>query len=103
MIHQTRFLPQAHRSTNKLFEEFVVDKPAVDANGKSSNPVRVTGRAVGARIATGKVRKVLDSSHLHSFKPGEVLVADTTTPDWEPVLKTAAAIVTNRGGELVNF
>jgi pyruvate,water dikinase len=56
------------------------------------------GRAVGARIATGAVRLVTDARHLAAFKPGEVLVADTTTPDWEPVMKTAAAIVTNRGG-----
>ena len=60
--------------------------------------VLATGRAVGARVATGPVRVVTDSHHLSSFRPGEVLVADTTTPDWEPVMKTAAAIVTNRGG-----
>jgi pyruvate,water dikinase len=61
-------------------------------------PVAVTGRAVGAGIAAGTVRRVVDASGLHRFRPGEVLVADTTTPDWEPVMKTAAAIVTNRGG-----
>ena len=60
--------------------------------------VLATGRAVGGRIATGPVRVVTDSHQLSSFRPGEVLVADTTTPDWEPVMKTAAAIVTNRGG-----
>ena len=58
----------------------------------------ITGRAVGARMAGGPVRIVKDARHLSSFRPGEVLVADTTTPDWEPVMKTAAAIVTNRGG-----
>ncbi|UEM06310.1 phosphoenolpyruvate synthase [Skermanella rosea] len=57
-----------------------------------------SGRAVGGRIACGPVRVVTDAHHLASFRPGEVLVADTTTPDWEPVMKTAAAIVTNRGG-----
>ncbi|MEQ8967692.1 MAG: phosphoenolpyruvate synthase [Azospirillaceae bacterium] len=56
------------------------------------------GRAVGTKIATGPARVVKDARHLSAFKPGEVLVADTTTPDWEPVMKTAAAIVTNRGG-----
>jgi pyruvate,water dikinase len=60
--------------------------------------VLVTGRAVGEKIAAGAVRLVRDTSELSSFLPGEVLVADTTTPDWEPVMKTAAAIVTNRGG-----
>jgi pyruvate,water dikinase len=58
----------------------------------------VTGRAVGARIAVGRVRVISDVEHLGDFRPGEVLVSDTTTPDWEPVMKTAAAIVTNRGG-----
>ena len=60
--------------------------------------VMVTGRAVGTKVATGPVRLVKSSGDLKAFKPGEVLVADTTTPDWEPVMKTAAAIVTNRGG-----
>ncbi|MCW5667651.1 MAG: phosphoenolpyruvate synthase [Piscinibacter sp.] len=70
-------------------EEFVLD-------GQGTPTVR--GRAVGARIAVGPVRRVADARQLAAFKPGEVLVADTTTPDWEPVMKTAAAIVTNRGG-----
>ena len=60
--------------------------------------VLVTGRAVGSRIAAGQVRLVRGAHELSGFLPGEVLVADITTPDWEPVMKTAAAIVTNRGG-----
>jgi pyruvate,water dikinase len=56
------------------------------------------GRSVGEKIASGPVRRIENLTHLAEFKPGEVLVADTTTPDWEPVMKTAAAIVTNRGG-----
>jgi len=56
------------------------------------------GYAVGTKIATGRARYIRDVAHLHEFRPGEVLIADTTTPDWEPVMKTAAAIVTNRGG-----
>jgi len=56
------------------------------------------GYAVGTHIATGKARYISDVAHLHEFQPGEVLVADTTTPDWEPVMKQAAAIVTNHGG-----
>ena len=56
------------------------------------------GRSVGERIASGAVKRIENPSHLAEFKPGQVLVADTTTPDWEPVMKTAAAIVTNRGG-----
>jgi pyruvate,water dikinase len=72
-----------------MLEEYVLDGTAA---------VRATGRAVGAKIATGKVRVVNSATQVAAFKPGEVLVADTTTPDWEPVMKTAAAIVTNRGG-----
>ncbi len=56
------------------------------------------GRAVGDRVATGRVRIVGSTDDLAAFRPGEVLVATTTTPDWEPVMKTAAAVVTDRGG-----
>ena len=51
-----------------------------------------------SKIASGRARVIADVSRLHEFMPGEILVADTTNPDWEPVMKTAAAIVTNRGG-----
>jgi len=58
----------------------------------------VAGRAVGDRIGSGKVRLIESVQQLHEFEPGEVLVTDKTDPDWEPVMKNAAAIVTNRGG-----
>ncbi|MDH3975714.1 MAG: phosphoenolpyruvate synthase [Deltaproteobacteria bacterium] len=61
-------------------------------------PVLARGRAVGEKIAVGKAHIIPDVAHLSRFNDGEVLVADTTTPDWEPVMKRAAAIVTNRGG-----
>jgi pyruvate, water dikinase len=61
-------------------------------------PVRVTGRAVGGRIASGKARVITDIAQLGQFQPGEILVADTTMPDWGTVMKIAAALVTNRGG-----
>jgi len=63
---------------------------------KGSGPVLVTGRAVGEKIAAGPVRVV--TGDLAAFRPGEVLVAEATSPDWEPVMKIAAAIVTERGG-----
>jgi len=56
------------------------------------------GRSVGEKIASGTVKRIENPTHLSEFKPGQVLVADTTTPDWEPVMKIAAAIITNRGG-----
>ena len=60
--------------------------------------VLTEGRSVGEKIASGVVRRIDNVTHLSDFQPGEVLVSDTTTPDWEPVMKMAAAIVTNRGG-----
>ena len=58
----------------------------------------VTGHAVGSKIAAGNARIIDNVEQLNSFNPGDVLVADMTTPDWEPVMKMASAIVTNRGG-----
>lgn len=66
----------------------------IDARGD----VLVQGRSVGDKIAVGPVRVIRDSHGLEAFRPGEVLVSATTTPDWEPVMKTAAAVVTDRGG-----
>jgi pyruvate,water dikinase len=65
---------------------------------KQSGNVIVKGHAVGSKIAQGQVRVIDHVAKLATFKPGEVLVADMTTPDWEPVMKSAAAIITNRGG-----
>jgi pyruvate, water dikinase len=61
-------------------------------------PVVVEGRAIGQKIGSGAVRILTDIAAMHEFKPGEVLVADMTDPDWEPIMKRASAIVTNRGG-----
>ncbi len=60
--------------------------------------VLLTGLAVGDKIATGTVRVIPNVAHIRDFKPGEILVTDITDPDWEPIMKNAAAIVTNRGG-----
>ena len=61
-------------------------------------PVLLTGRSIGSKIATGPVRVIPSASDLRHFQQGEVLVTDKTDPDWEPIMKKAAAIVTNRGG-----
>jgi len=58
----------------------------------------VTGRAVGQGVATGRVRVVATAADLEAFRPGEVLVARTTSPDWLPAMRNAAAIVTDQGG-----
>jgi pyruvate,water dikinase len=60
--------------------------------------VVVEGRAIGQKIGAGAVRVLSDIEEMDSFTPGDVLVADMTDPDWEPIMKRASAIVTNRGG-----
>lgn len=65
---------------------------------RGGGQVLLEGRAVGERAAGGTVRRVATASDLAAFRPGDVLVAATTSPDWEPVMKKAAAIVTDRGG-----
>jgi pyruvate, water dikinase len=60
--------------------------------------VLVEGRAIGQRIGAGPVRVLQSVDAMHEFIPGDVLVAEMTDPDWEPIMKRAAAIVTNRGG-----
>ena len=65
---------------------------------KGKAKVLVTGQAIGTKIGQGKVHYINDVSELNSFKEGEILVADTTNPDWEPIMKIASAIVTNKGG-----
>jgi pyruvate,water dikinase len=72
----------------------LVDEYRLAARGE----VRASGRAVGGKIAAGRARVVTDVAELVHFEPGEVLVADTTMPDWGTVMKVAAAVVTNRGG-----
>ena len=65
---------------------------------KERGKVLITGRSVGEKIASGPVRVVKSVEFLREFREGDILVADKTDPDWEPVMKKAAAIVTNRGG-----
>ncbi|MHC8400075.1 phosphoenolpyruvate synthase [Pseudomonas sp. MDT1-17] len=65
---------------------------------KETGTVLVEGRAIGQRIGAGKVRIIKDVSEMDKVQPGDVLVSDMTDPDWEPIMKRASAIVTNRGG-----
>ncbi len=60
--------------------------------------VILEGRAIGQKIGAGAVRVMTSIEQMHEFTEGEVLVADMTDPDWEPIMKRASAIVTNRGG-----
>jgi pyruvate,water dikinase len=88
-VVQARPETVASQQRAQFLEEFTL---------KASASALVTGRAVGTRIGSGAARVILSAAHIGDFKAGEVLVTDSTTPDWEPVMKRAAAIVTNRGG-----
>ncbi|RME85985.1 MAG: phosphoenolpyruvate synthase, partial [Planctomycetota bacterium] len=79
---------QSRKDLSKL-EEYVL---------KEKGEILVEGKSVGSKIGSGKVRVIMDIKKIHSFKKGEVLVTDMTDPDWEPIMKKASAIVTNKGG-----
>ncbi|MBU2612410.1 MAG: phosphoenolpyruvate synthase [Nanoarchaeota archaeon] len=77
------------RKDSNVLEDFVL---------KKKGEILVTGKSVGSRIGSGKVRVIKNVSGINSFKKGEVLVTEMTDPDWVPIMKKASAIVTNRGG-----
>jgi len=88
-IVQARPETVASQRSGTALESYVLD---------GQGEVLTEGRSVGEKIASGVARRIDHVSHLSDFQPGEVLVSDITTPDWEPVMKIASAIVTNRGG-----
>ncbi len=75
-----------------------VQRYRMGEKGTQSKTVLIEGRAIGQRIGAGPVRVLRSVEQMHEFVPGDVLVADMTDPDWEPIMKRASAIVTNRGG-----
>jgi pyruvate, water dikinase len=88
-IVQARPVTGITQNRGAVLEEYVLGE---------KGPVLASGRAVGERIAVGPVRLISSSAQAGEFQSGEVLVTDSTTPDWEPIMRRAAAIVTNRGG-----
>lgn len=79
-----------HAQANKqMLEEYTL---------KGAGKKLVEGVSVGSKIGQGKARVLKDVTHIHDFQKGEVLVTEITDPDWEPIMKIAAAIVTNSGG-----
>ena len=88
------YILQARPETVQSRAGTTIEKHRLTERGE----VRVEGRAIGAKIGAGPVRVLTDLEGMHDFVPGEVLVADMTDPDWEPIMKRASAIVTNRGG-----
>jgi pyruvate,water dikinase len=85
--------PETVQSRGGSLERFKMPQDARDAA-----EVVVEGRAIGQKIGAGAARVLTGADQMGDFNPGEVLVADMTDPDWEPIMKRAAAIVTNRGG-----
>ncbi|HSG02946.1 MAG TPA: phosphoenolpyruvate synthase [Marinobacterium sp.] len=83
--------PETVRSQTK---QTVIERYLMKETGK----VLIEGRSIGHRIGSGPVRLVSSLDEMHHVQPGDVLVTDMTDPDWEPVMKRASAIVTNRGG-----
>ncbi|WP_434633297.1 phosphoenolpyruvate synthase [Chromobacterium sp. CV08] len=90
------YILQARPETVKSQEDRKDTLRRYRLNGKSE--ILCEGRAIGQKIGQGTVRTIRDASEMDQVKPGDVLVTDMTDPDWEPVMKRAAAIVTNRGG-----
>ncbi|NRQ50755.1 phosphoenolpyruvate synthase [Aeromicrobium stalagmiti] len=88
-IVQARPETVAARADARTLTRFIV---------QSHGEVLSRGRSVGDRVAHGRARVITDPKQLKDFQPGEVLVSEMTTPDWEPVMKMAAAVVTDHGG-----
>ena len=88
------YIVQARPETVKSRTGNVMERYLLKEKGK----VLVEGRAIGQRIGSGKVVVIHDIAEMDKVRPGDVLVSDMTDPDWEPIMKRASAIVTNRGG-----
>jgi len=88
------YILQARPETVKSRSGQVMERFRLESSGE----VLAEGRAIGQRIGQGKARVVDDIADMHEVEAGDILVTDMTDPDWEPVMKRAAAIVTNRGG-----
>ena len=88
-ILQARPETVVSRTDGNVMRRFMLDEPGT---------VITVGRAIGQKIGAGRVRVMTSLAQMDSFEPGDVLVADMTDPDWEPIMKRASAIVTNRGG-----
>ncbi|MEO5344667.1 MAG: PEP-utilizing enzyme, partial [Gammaproteobacteria bacterium SHHR-1] len=94
------YIVQARPETvhsQQLSEETMQIQTHILAPGQEKS-LLLRGTAVGEKIASGRVRRIATAAEFSTFEEGEILVTDITDPDWEPVMKKAAAVVTNRGG-----
>ncbi len=89
------FIVQARPETVHANQDFSKVKEYLPLEKKTAI---VTGASVGSKIAVGKARVILDAAHIGDFRKGEILVTTMTDPDWEPIMKIAAGIVTDKGG-----
>ena len=92
------YVLQARPETVQSRATGALERYRMPKESTSGAEVLVEGRAIGQKIGAGAVRVLTDVDQMSDFRSGEVLVADMTDPDWEPIMKRAAAIVTNRGG-----
>jgi pyruvate, water dikinase len=92
------YILQARPETVKSQAAGKVEQRYKITGDRSKNTVLTEGRAIGQKVGTGPVRLVRSPAEMDQVQPGDVLVTDMTDPNWEPVMKRAAAIVTNRGG-----
>ncbi len=89
-IYIVQARPETVQSRDKnVTEQFIL---------KQQSEILVTGRAIGRKIGQGKIRVLSSLDEMDKFQPGDVLLTDMTDPDWEPIMKRASAIITNRGG-----
>ena len=90
------YIVQARPETvmSKQNRSMTSQKYSLNAKGAK---ILISGHAIGEKIGTGKVTVINDTTEFARFKEGDILVADTTNPDWEPVMKKASAVITNRG------
>lgn len=96
-IDQGLYIVQARPETVKSREsnkDKILERYLLQQEGN----ILIEGRSIGQRIGAGKARVIKDITEMDRVQPGDVLVADMTDPDWEPIMKRASAIVTNRGG-----
>lgn len=77
------------RRSHQFVENYVLEK---------KGPLKITGRSVGSQIVSGKARVITHLKQMQKIREGEILIADMTDPDWEPIMKKVAGVVTNRGG-----